>query len=186
MAKVIDRSPKLNDRHRQFILHCLASFDTSPSSITRRLNDREEADRFCFKPVKVSVQAVHQAARRMSTDEIAVARARFLVQYDDAPFAHKKMRVLELTRLYEGVDKLTKTLKMGDVMTEVDISSLTKTRMKCEILNQIRVEMGEDMDKIADAIRSIKSENVLQVIFNSDAARERVEGALGAIFRRTD
>lgn len=139
---------KITEKHRAFITQKVAEFTDSPSEIQALLADPEIAESYGFEPVKVSDVRICQIKQELDKDLLSYFRAQYLIEFisSDLKLAHKKERVRELIKLYESVSGLKKT-------DGKEISPSAKFDKKVKVLQHIRDEMGEDIDKIANALR---------------------------------
>lgn len=143
------RQRKLMEQHRRFIVSMMATFVTSPAEIAKRLNSKTWAAQYGFEPVKISRGRVSQLLLHDVDKTLVIkAQAAYLADFSETPLAHKKHRVLELIELYNGVEDMT--LADG----ETSVSDKVKLDYKLRILDQIRAEIGESVDKLADALRA--------------------------------
>lgn len=140
---------KLTGDHRRFILQQVAAFERSPSLITRRLASAKWGEDFNFTPVQMSTSRVHAVMQRLDPELIKAARLDYLDNFDRIPLAFKKERILYLVDLL----KKTKKLKTNDMFgNKIDASDVTKIDRQMALIRQIKDEVGEDADKLADAI----------------------------------
>jgi len=138
---------KLNDRHTEYIKKCLVSFVTSPTQITRMLGDEEIAKESGFTPVKITVQRISKIVHKYKNDEtlkqeIADARAVYLLDFSDLPLYHSKERVKVLEAKYHAIKD------MNDSKGK-PLSDRIKLDYEMRILRQISEESGENLEKIA-------------------------------------
>lgn len=159
---------KLNNLHRVFILQQAAAFEKSATAIQRKLSDPDAMHLYGFKPVHVSVQRVDYILRHLKPEDILMQREIYLKDYSNIPLAFKKIRILELVKMYEEIADV----KMKGVLG-----------MRLNILKQIREEIGEDVEKLIDAIRSVKPNSIINII-GDIGSEENLDKNLSAIFSR--
>lgn len=161
---------KVMEAHRRFILQQVASFVTCRAEIARRLADPGYAERYGFRPVNVTPQLVTKKIAKFTDKQILEERQRYLVDFTDIPLAHKKERVKELVAIYK---------ELG----EIKAKNVLMARAK--ILETIKAEIGEDIEKLADAIKESGDSNSLHIHYG-DAEFQRKSSAsiLGNIAER--
>ena len=139
---------KLRPEHRQFIVQQRAMFVLSNTVIAERLENEEYAEEFGFKPVKIHNSRISQILNH-DTDpkEIQAKRQSWLADFDDTPLAHKKNRVQELVKLYEDTAE-------ADFSTDKSTGEYHCKVIQMGLLRQIKDEIGEDIDKLADALKA--------------------------------
>lgn len=145
---------KLTQQHRQFIVQQRARFVMSNTVIADQLEDKAFAEEHGFPPVKIHNSRISQILNQ-ETDpkEIQAIRQSWLADFDDTPFAHKKNRVLELIKLYdEAEDDDYSTIGKGGAV--VNSGEHVRKTIKTNILKQIKDEIGEDIDKLAEALKT--------------------------------
>ena len=146
---------KLNDRHTEYIKKCLVSFVTSPTQITRMLGDEEIAKESGFTPVKITVQRISKIVHNYKNDEtlkqeIADARAVYLLDFSDLPLYHSKERVKVLEAKYHAIrgNNTAENPGMKD-SKGAPLSDRIMLDYEMRILRQISEESGENLEKIA-------------------------------------
>lgn len=142
---------KLMKSHRRFILLQVAGFVDSPGKIKDLLRDDDYAARFGFNPVCVSNQAVCQAIKKLVPADVMAERVRFLDDFSDTPLAHRKKRVEALVKIFIAIE-LDKTLKVKE-----------QYLLQMKALRDIRAEIGEDFDKLVDAIRGSGDTHIVTI-----------------------
>ena len=145
---------KLTQQHRQFIVQQRARFVMSNTVIAERLEDKEFADEHGFIPVKIHNSRISQILNQ-ETDpkEIQTIRQTWLADFDDTPLAHKKSRVQELSKLYGEADTDDySTYGKGGMITNT--GDQARKIVKTNIMRQIKDEIGEDIDKLAEALKT--------------------------------
>lgn len=125
---------KINDHHKEILCSQVACYNDSPTKLASWFQDKENADRFGFKPVSVSIPRICQLIQKIDADDLAEKRQEYLALFDDTPLSHKKVRVVELSKLYHEAKGIT--VKQG-------------------ILRDISNEMGESLDKMRGDITNI-------------------------------
>ena len=153
--------PKIQESHKRYIASCAAAFIVRPAEIARRLGTQKYADECGFEPVKVSKQHVGVLLHKIPKRTLDNLRRSYLADFTNTPLAHKKYRIEELSRLYHQVDSLTQ-LRVGYAKDPSDkegkanissVSTVVKLDRKLAILKMIKDEVGEDIDKMAAALR---------------------------------
>lgn len=151
----------IDESHKRYISSCAAAFIVRPTEIAKRLGMQKYGDEFGFEPVKIGNERIRQLLLEIPKRTLDSLRRSYLADFSKTPLAHKKFRIEELTRLYKQVDSLTQ-LRIGRSKTEdgytvSSVSQSVKLDKKLAILKQIRDEVGEDVDKLADALRDSKA-----------------------------
>lgn len=141
---------KLTERHRDILCNQVAEFNNSPTKLAEWFQDKENAERYGFKPVSVSIPRIHQLIQKIDPDVIHEKRQAYLSNFEDIPLSYKKLRVLELSKLYVQAEGLT---------------------AKQSILRDIHTEMGENLEKMRDIT------NIL-VLNTQERFDERLQRAL--------
>lgn len=150
---------KLFEAHKQFIAKTIGGFITSPKEITRRLASEKYAREYGFNTVRISSERVRKVINATPKSLIARYQSSYLADFSETPLAFKKNRVVEYTRLLAQVDTITKlvvrTSPDPDDKTKriENISDVVKLELKLKILRCIKDEMGEDIEKLAEALR---------------------------------
>lgn len=129
----------------------VAGFVDSPGKIKDLLRDDEYAARYGFNPVCVSHQAVGKAIKKLKTADVMAERVRFLDDFSDTPLAHRKKRVQELIKIFLDIE-LDKNLKPRE-----------QYLLQMKALRDIRAEIGEDFDKLVDAIRGSGDTHIVNI-----------------------
>jgi len=139
---------KLTQEHRQFIIQQRAMFVMSNTVIAKRLEDKAYADKFGFKPIKIHDSRISQILNK-ETDpkEIQVIRQKWLSDFNDTPLAHKKNRVQELVQLYEDAES-------ADFSTAKSTGEYQRKIIQMGLLRQIKDEIGDDIDKLTEALKA--------------------------------
>ena len=138
---------KIEPPHQKFIIDQCAHYCRSSKKIAKMLGDPEVAAENGFEPITISQPAVWIHIKNVSNVEIEKARADYLADWSDLPLAHKKPRVIELVKMFEALDN-------ADYNAKKPLTDLGKDREKRKILNQIKEEIGEDLNKLAEAMGS--------------------------------
>lgn len=139
---------KLTQEHRQFIIQQRAMFVMSNTVIAERLEDKGYADKFGFTAVKIHNSRISQILNKETEPrDIQVIRQKWLSDFDDTPFAHKKNRVQELVKLYEDAES-------ADFSTSKSTGEYQRKMVQMGLLRQIKDEIGDDIDKLTDALKS--------------------------------
>ena len=145
---------KLTEAHHRFILNQLASFVFKQQTILDRLKDPDIAEQFGFEPVEITQPRLSQIINKeVDKSELDALRQKWLNDFDDVPLAHKKARVLELVKLYEETDTddySSYSAKNAEIQT--NSGDRDRKMIKAQILKQIKDEIGEDIDKLANAL----------------------------------
>ena len=123
-------------------------FVMSNTVIAQRLEDTAFAEKYGFNPVKIHDSRISQILNK-ETDpkEIKAYQQEWLSDFDDTPFAHKKPRVQELIKLYNEAE--TANFATGKTSGEYQ-----RKTIQMGLLRQIKDEIGEDIDKLADALKA--------------------------------
>ena len=155
----------LDESHKRYIYSCAAAFIVRPTEVARRLGMQKYGDEFGFEPVKIGKGRVRQLLLEIPQRTLDNLRRSYLADFSRTPLAHKKCRIEELTRLYHQVDSLTQ-LRVGYAKDPADktgkarissVSEVVKLDRKLAILKMIRDEVGEDVGRLADALRDSKA-----------------------------
>jgi len=162
---------KLNDDHKVYICQRYASYQADATEIAEDLASLKIAEEHEFEAVDISHVRVHQIIKAES-EKIADLRSSYLADFSELPLAFKKMRLMELVKMYNSIAKgaLTKKL-IGNV--EVVCSDLETTKQMQSILRDMKAEMGEDVEKLADAMRNRNGDtyHITQIIGEAKAAK---------------
>jgi len=149
----------------------MAAFNNSSTTIRDMLRDDDTATRFGFSPVIVSQQAVSKKMSKFTPDEINEERKRFLEDFTDTPLAFKKVRVKELCDIYKKL--VNDPIAYG--------KGVVKARL--QVLRDIKAEIGEDIEKLADALRHNGDQHLT---FNfgalSDDERDRIRREVDSLW----
>lgn len=141
---------KLLARHKEVLYEQVAAFNNSPTTLSPWFADQENADRYGFEPIKIGVSRICQVIQRLDIEKIEEKRAEFLAHFNDTPLSFKKIRVMELSKLYDGAKSIS---------------------AKQSILRDIHNEMGENLEKMRDIT------NIL-VLNTQERFDERLQRAL--------
>lgn len=161
---------KINGKHHRFIKQQIASFQINQTEITKMLSDPKIAADNEFNPITVTRQAVQIAISQYDKAELGQMRAVYLTDYGDIPLAFRKERIKELVRMYNKLANQRKTITL-----------------RAGLLRQIKDEVGEDIDKLAEALRGLTVQHNQHNIFYFDGESDRKRQAdsnLAAIFGR--
>jgi hypothetical protein len=151
------------DAHRRAIVQMVGGFIKSPSKVAALLADPDYAEKHGYDPIEITPARCCQLLKEVSPVDVAMARAEYLVDFSDTPFAHTRARVEELARLYSEVDMLKRT-------DGKELSALRKMSIKLQILHQIALEMDETVEKLAEAIKT--SNHSLSIQFSRSQITE--------------
>ncbi len=145
---------KLDQNHINFLAGQFAKFENNISKLTEQLKKPEIAEEYNFDVIEVTRQAVSWHIKREDfIDKIMLYQTEYLSDFKDMALAHKKERAKELIKLYNSIDKITKT--DGKLLAET-----TRLDKKLMVLRDIRAEMGDDIERIAQALEKDKTVNV--------------------------
>ncbi len=188
----IDNRKKLKEPHLTFLRHQLSRLQIKPTELAERLNNPVYAEEHGFDLVKISYQAVQRYIKSIPKMEMAQLQAVYLTDFSDTPLANKKIRIIELIKIYLDIEngKMTRTIKAKDgTDKEIDLTPAAKAAFKMSVLKQIHDEAGEDVDKMAEALRGISVSHQYN-IFNLDgsgngADRQKLDRNLETIFGPT-
>ena len=159
---------KLNARHKVVLAQQVAAYNDSPTLLAAWFQDEDNAILHKFDAVKMCQQRYFQLVKALDPKEIAELREQYLAEFNDCPLAHKKVRVMELSKMYDSIDrrglKKTVTVKGGGT-EEVECSLIEETQAMQSILRDIKSEVGEDINRMQG------DTNIL--IINQEQAQER-------------
>ncbi len=183
---------KLTAEHRTFLRHQLSRLQIKPTELAPRLNDPKYAEEHGFPLLKVCYQTVQAYIKTIPKFEMAQLQAAYLTDFSDTPLAWKKIRIIELIKIYLSIDSggMVRKVKGKDgADVELDLTPAAKASMKITVLKQIKDEVGEDVDKMAEALRGISVSHQYN-IFNLDgsgngADRQKLNRNLETIFGST-
>lgn len=169
---------KLTAPRQAFIIQMIATYkETQYAQLCRMLANDEVGEEFGFKPLeRISIEGVRKFILKDETQKIITQiRRDYLTDWNDTPFAHKKIRVQELATMY---DKLT---------VEPGLYGKGVVDMRVQLLKAIRDEIGEHIDKLAAAVGKQGSEFHLTLNINSmdDPNRARLDRTAGFVLRDT-
>jgi len=154
---------KLGSAHKRFILMMLGRF-VHPTEMSRLLKDEDVAEEYGFKPVGLDRATIWKCTRKFTDEEIAASRACYLESLEDIPVASKKYR---LDQLQQIIDDEKATLKV-----------------KISALAQVYKEIGEDVDKMADALRRGGGQHYVFVGGSDDKQDRQLAAIFGRVPRR--
>ena len=141
---------KTTDRHLEVLRQQVAAYNDSPTGLVDWFQAQENADRFGFEPIKLCKQRIHQLIHEIEPEELVKLRKEFLGEFDDCPLSHKKMRVMELAKMYR---------KANNPIAQQSI------------LRDIRGEMGEDLEKL-------RGDTNITIINSQERFNERLARAM--------
>lgn len=133
----------MNANHKAFVLLAYAR-GFAATEISRMLSDPETALRFDFMPRSVHFTTIYQMAKKFDPEELKMVRLRYLADLTDIRLASKKERVHELSKI---------VLSISPFITAAD---------RINALKAIKAEIGEDVDKITEALKQSGT-----VVYNS-------------------
>lgn len=102
--------------------------------IARLMADSEWMEQFELPIRRIARSTVDNRISQFTPEEKAKARAAYYSTFDDVPLAHKKNRILMLQK--------------------IAFCKSTDNETRIQVLKAIRDEIGEDTEKMADAMRS--------------------------------
>ena len=140
---------RLNAKHNLYILQQVANFRESRKEITAELADPEVAAQYGFEPIVITHQRVSQIILKLDPDKLREKRHEYLTDFSTVPLAHKKMRVMELISQYDKLE--LKDPKEGTNTVQNNLAEIVRLRLA--VLKQIKDEIGEDLDKLMEALR---------------------------------
>ena len=153
---------RVKKEHKEFMVMMLARFE-KPAIIARMLNDPAIADEYGFDLVLLNPSTVWKHCKKFKPELIEAVRAEWLSSIVDIPIAHKKWRLEQLLRIY---------------YTTFD----PKDRIAA--LKQAANEIGENFDKLADALKQ-SGDNHYHLHVNDDD-RKQHKSNLESIFATID
>lgn len=150
--RYITRSKLLEGKYRLFIINRLAQWK-NVKSIFNELSDPNARELYGFAPYKGSYNNLYNRQRRIPKEEIFAEREKWLSDLRDIPLAQKKVRILALCKIY---------------------NDSTNATVQARILDQIRVEVGEDrmLKAVADSGKTTVNVTL------QEKTKERVQEAL--------
>ena len=101
--------------------------------IVKLMGDADWMIQFDLPSRHVDKTSIQNRISQFTPKEISTARAAYYSTFDDVPLAHKKNRILMLQK--------------------IAFRRSTDDETRIQVLKAIRDEIGEDTDKIADALR---------------------------------
>lgn len=177
---------KLLPEHRLFLKHQLSRLEISPLDLRDRLNDPKFAEEHEFPLIKVCYQTVQRFIKSIPKMEMAQMQAVYLTDFSDTPLAWKKIRIQELIKIYLSIENMTRETPKGKL---VNLTERGKATFKMNVLKQLKDEVGEDVETMAEAMRGI-SVSHQHNIFNLDGTgngteRQQLNRNLASIFGPT-
>ena len=167
------RGGKIVGRRWDWLIEQVSAFKNNAADLAEQLGDKDIATRNGFTPVKVTQQGVHAAIQRIPRDVLIEKRRAYMNSFIDVELAHSRARVEKLVAM------------IGEVGSCDNLSPSGKLKLKAQFLNQIKDEIGEDVDKIADALGRSGSDHHHFYLGPIDASEEQqLDGSLGVIFGR--
>lgn len=139
----------MNANHKAFVLLMYAR-GFAATEISRMISEPETALRFDFMPRSVHFTTIYQMAKKFDPEELKMVRLRYLADLTDIRLASKKERVHELSKI---------ALSISPHITAMD---------RISALKAIKAEIGEDIEKIAEALKS-SGTTVFNSIVNTPA-----------------
>ena len=141
--------PALNDQHKDFLITQVATFaETRNRRLAVRLASSRFGEQYNFRPVKITFQGVHQFLSKPETKaRIAEVRRQWSADVYAIELGNKAARINELVKLYHSIDDMKR-------LDGRELSPLRKLELKQQILRHIKEEVGEDVEKLADALRT--------------------------------
>lgn len=167
---------KITPRHKRFILMQVAAFESRQRHLAAMLADEKVAGEYGFKPITVSHQRVRGIIAKIDPAELERTRAELYRDFSGIPLAHKRNRLMELQHMYDDLVELSQAA----ASTEDRIAF--HSRMQT-ILKHVRDEIGEDIDKLADALRAGGVHNHFNFVALDDEKRRTVVGNIASFYR---
>ena len=167
----------LTGEHKAYILKQVASFNISAKAIAKELGNAEIAMIHGFKTVKkLSRQTVWAHIQIIDPIVIEKVQNAFLSDFSDIPLVYKKVRLKELSDMY---------MKLKDNKGKIDV--ITRRNMMINILNQIRVHGGEEIDRLIDALTNCGDTNVtnnyhIDISGRTDADKSTIRDNINAAY----
>ena len=177
---------KLTAEHRTFLRHQLSRLEIKPTELAPRLNDPVYAEEHGFPLLKVCYQTVQAYIKTIPKMEMAQMQAVYLTDFSDTPLAFKKIRIIELVKIYLSIETMTRETPKGKI---VKLTAKAQAAFKMDVLKQLKDEVGEDVDKMAEALRGISvshQHNIFNLDGNGNGAnRQHLNRNLANIFGST-
>ena len=151
--------------HHRFLIECVARFITNPGELCTRLKSKKWGYKCGYDPIEIKPYELRKYLSHVDSKEVAIVRNNYLTDFSETPLAFKVERLKELTKLYKQADGLTKLIRRPIKQTdstikyeeqELKLGESDRMDKKLAILRQIHDEMGEDAEKLADAIRNAR------------------------------
>ena len=145
---------KMTKAHNEYVAQQIATFNTSPTVISRELANTKQMEQYGLMPVSVTSQRIHAIIEKLSPEDTKERQQRFLADFSKIPLSHKKMRVRELVGMYsqatDGI--MVKSVWVRDGKESrfetVECSDAEVVQLRQSILKDISVEMGENLEKM--------------------------------------
>lgn len=166
---------KITPRHRQFLLLKVAAFESRQRQLAEMLGDEQVASEYGFKPIHISHQRVRKAISKLDPVEIERKRAELYNDFSGIPLAHKRNRLIELQKMYDELEDLRNSC--DNTAGRAAYHSQMQT-----ILRQVRDEIGEDVDKLATALRAGGVHQHFNFVALDDAKRRTVAGNIASFY----
>lgn len=143
------RTPTLKPQHQEFLISQVATFaEARQRRLAAQLASAKFAEEYGFSPIRISHQAIGQFLRKPEIrDRVNAMRLQWSSDVYSIRLGNKSARISELVKLYESVD----TMKRPDGK---EYSAMARAELKQQLLRHIKEEVGEDVEKLADAMRT--------------------------------
>lgn len=138
---------RLTDAHRKVAVDMTAD-GYSGHEIAAALASVESTVKYGLMPIYVTESTIRKAMARYGRDKIAARRAERMASLDDMPCTQKRVRI--------------------QMLWDIAQDSRTNAHTKVAALKGIKEEIGEDVDKLADAIKSGGTSVAVSVAVNAD------------------
>lgn len=124
----------LTPNHKAFVLLMFAR-GFSAAEIARLISDPEAAQKYNFMPRSVHFTNIYNLTKKFDPEEVRAVRLRYLADMTDIRLASKKERIHELSKI---------ALSISPFITATD---------RINALKAIKAEIGEDIDKLSEALK---------------------------------
>ena len=165
---------KIQDSHIAFMMRMLGTMSRRPFQIHEMLMSAEAGAEHGFEPIDDITQArvteVLRELRQNRAAEIVELQTTYMADFSVLPLAYKKHRVEQLADMYASVDTMTKGFK-GRKENAIPLTDEKKVFIKRQLLRDIKDEIGEDIEKMAAALRDSGS-TFIQVNLNQKQRAE--------------
>ena len=156
------KDKEVEAQYRAFIVSELAKYVKSPT-IWRKMTSHTTMVDYGFPPYKGTKNALYKRVKRIPVEIVYQAQEAYLAELRDIPLTQKKIRIFNLIKILKGT---------------------TDEKVKCQVLKQIKEEVGEEkyLEAIAKqgktdinlTINQKVVDKVREVLFSEDPVLNKI------------